>query len=297
MFNNNSDLVNQQQKSNNQVYTGLTQVKILGINPTLSQLSDILGSEEIASKFDTNYQPSDFNGVETTPIVLWLQDLEEKISPTPVQIGIGKDIVISKNQSEQFINDYFQNSYSQNMDTLMNNSKMSWFSKTGLRNARIGEVRYYDFLIKVLKMKVSEGNALAALKEEKLDFDTILNGDFSGLRNLVGYLPSIEGFPITLATVKEVEDDTGKTRLRQKFAFYEKCIFRPDEIGTFHTNKIMELHLDGEETGYPFSKNYYTIDFQPYNKETCLNYKPAPSDTMSPADFPSSSDEPSWMRH
>jgi hypothetical protein len=291
MFNN-QNIVNTETSSVRKFYTGLTQIKIVAINPTLDQLSDLIG-EDIAKKFDTNYSMSEFNGVDTRPIVFWVTDLDENISPTPVQISISKDDVVSRAGNAQFINDYLQSTYSANLDTLMNNERMSWFSKTGIKNARIGEVQFYDILTKCLKMNTKEGNAIEVLRTENLDFDSVLNGNYDGLRNLVNYLPTIDSYPISLAAVKEAVDDEGKTRLRQKFSFYQDTFFKADEVSNWHTNRIMEKHLDAVERQSSLVKDYFTVDFQVYDKTKCVNYEEAPSETMSQ----SSSDEPSWLRH
>ena len=284
MFNDNQNVINQSTGRVIKYFTGLESVRILAINPTEEQLQEIIGDG--AKNFDTVYAETEFNGRVTRPVVFWVQDVNELTSPCPVQINIGAGEETFSTGSVRVMNDYLQNTISpQGVDGVLNNPKMNWFSPTGIKIARVGEVAFNDLLTKALKMNVKEAKANEVLSEENCDFDSVLNGDFSGIRRLPKYLNTIGGNPVMLFTVKETEDETGKIKLRQRVLCRPENTYRPtDDVGEWHWNKVMNLHLTAANAGRELCQDYYTAKFQEFSKEECLNYEKVPTETMSEVD-------------
>lgn len=274
MFNNNENVGGA--VNSIKYFTGLAPIKVLAINPTESKLQEVIG--DAATKFDTEYSVTqDLNQNDVRPINFWVQDVEENISPTLFSINLGKDVVKSQSGNVQIVNDKLQYSYASSIEALTSNPNMSWFSQEGIREARIGEVDYYKFITQLLRVNLNADTSYVdILKVEKLDFESVYEGDFSGLRKLPEYTQSKDMSVVMPLIVKEREKG-----LRQEVLVRADLMYRTDTASVNETmkNSMMKQHNDAVERGAQLSTKYYTVDFMEFDKGECLNDVPVKTAT------------------
>lgn len=259
------DQLNKTPQVSRNLYTGLTTFKVLGINPTLEDLSEIIG-EERASKFDLSYSiREDIAGNKVRPITIWIQDVEEKMSPTIFTINIGDFDSVSQSGNRQILNDRFQHTYSQSIDTLVSNPNMYWFSQEGMEYAKFGIIDWYEFVNKLLRFDLGgEVKFLDFVEDVKLDFRTIYDGDFSGLHEFVTYATDKEMCFVGMALVKEKE---GGEAFYQDFLDKPNFWFKGNEATDQIKEKVRSEIQKTEERGYKITTKHYSIDFKIFNPE------------------------------
>jgi len=281
MFNNYKESINQNTKSVNEVYVGIGVAKVLAINPTQDELSSIIGPET-AERFDTKYNTTtNYNGDQSRPITVWLTDEDEKVRPTILNLNLADVPRVSKNEKTQYLG--YRVDPEGNPTTLSfawpeknNPEQFDWFKP--LTEAKDGMEQYYTFLYTILRWN-DPTNFVEALVENELDFDTIYNGNFDGLRRLVDYLNDNDINSITmLFDARMIERDGGAMMV-------QSVVNRPNTwrkeyngINDWVLNYYEGVRKKQVDAGYDISKNFYIIDhLQPYTDE--LRTKEIPVDT------------------
>lgn len=256
--------LNKQTSAPKNLYTGLTTFKVLGINPNLSDLSEIIG-EERASKFDLTYGiREDIAGNRVRPITIWIQDTNELMNPTIFTINIGDFDAVSQRGNYQIMNDRFQHSYAESIEKLTENPNMYWFSQEGIQVAKHGIIDWYEFVNKLLRFDLSgEEKFLKFVKDTKLDFDTLYKGDFSGLHELVKYANAKEMSFIGIALVKEKEGEAFYQDFLDKSNFW----FKGDNVTEAIKDKVRSEIKNAEDRGYNITSKHYTVEFEKFNPE------------------------------
>ena len=274
-----SQSLNTQSSQGMTLYTGQSPVKVLAINPNLKQLEAIIG--DVASKFDTTYaiKKSALIDKDVRPVVIWVTDKENKVSPTILGIDLCKDTQTSSTGKVKVINDKGQDTWAESVDTVMNNPKMSWFSHDGIREAKIGEVDYYKFLSQIMRFNFKgDTNFIDMCKNVGIDFDSVYNGNFAGLYELVEWLNTDEGekmpnYVIGLCVVKKKDDGKLRQELLNNSDTWYRC---PSEtVLEGHKQALIKLEKDKRDSGYSLTNRLYTYEFQEFNEQSCINSIPA----------------------
>ena len=271
------------------VYTGLTATKVKAINPNQKQLKELIGDG--AEKFNTQYKVEDNSVLETKtrPLVFWLQDKEEKVSPFIVQTNLGKAPRKSKNDNVKVINSKMQDTWGATKEDVMNNPNMSWFDQTGIRECRIGEFEYYKFISTLLRFDFNKDvDFFDMCQKLNIDFDTVLSGNYQGLHDLVEYA-NTEGSEKYIGLVfaaKQKQDGN----YRQDVLWIPDVFYRTGgEISQAQVINFEEKCADQEEAGYPYGgTREFTSQFKEFNGAT-------PQEEVSPAAEVDDSDLADWL--
>lgn len=261
----------------NSLYTGVANLKVLGINPTQDQLAEILGDADKAHKFDTNYTiKENLNNIPVRPINIWVQDVDENTSPILMSLELAdKEQSAQNTDSVRVINNYLQTTWSASVSAVTSNPKMSWFSDTGIRVAKIGEENYYRFVSTLVRYDLQgEQSFMNFLTDNSLDVDSVYGGNFDGLRGLVQYAANNNFVFAAPLVVKEKETDEG-TRFYQEVLNKPDFWYRSTVDGSLDwvADNFKEKALKKEEEGYPINR-LYTYEFTTFDKEKCVNSAP-----------------------
>jgi hypothetical protein len=266
MFNNIKEQLNQTPQEV-KLYTGLTPMKVLAINPTEDKLREIIG--EGATKFDTEYPLKEYDGVNTRPINLWVQDLREKAKPMLVSFNLSEQTVEFESGYYKIINDHNMSTIS-TFERIKENPKMSWYSQTGMRKEMRGETLLYTIIQRLIGFNTNgEKNFMEALAEEKLDFATVYGGNFSGLRNLVEFAKANKFALILPLVVREHEGN-----YYQNVLLNQDLIFRGTEVTASTVRRFKSLYENSVARGYPLTQHFFTYEFQEFKEEECVNSAP-----------------------
>lgn len=257
-------------KNSSVTLTGIGEIKVLAINPTEATLTELIGKRG-GKAFDTVYAKKNNMGVMERPVIFWVQDVEELGQPFPVQINLTDTDYVASTGSLKIINNNLQDSWSASIETLTSNPRMSWFSQEGIRVAKKGELAYSKFLSILLNIKMQEGNYQEILASESLDFNSVFNGNFDGLRSLTTYLNANDSTLVGLFTAKETVNDKG-TFTRQKF------LMRPDTWFKYKGDKVvnaLQKQRDNAlERGTDLTNNFFTFELMKFDKSKCFNAEP-----------------------
>lgn len=154
-----------------QLYSGITNMKVLAINPSLAELNAM----EINAKTEPNYTV-EFSGKTYNKIVFWLGNAEAKVK---AEVLMQPELRTSQTSKNQWINKFGVNCWSAEEPTY------EWFKPDGQHKAYVGE----ETLIKFI---VAWANVLRG-GEVTLDTMTnIANGNVTELRGYVTKLASNE---------------------------------------------------------------------------------------------------------
>lgn len=261
-------------------YTGLSPVKVLAINPDTKKLEEIIG--DVASKFDTSYalRKSNLNeSITVRPVVIWVTDKDQNISPTILSIDLAQDVEVASTGSKRIINDKNQSTWSESIETVTNNEKMQWFSQEGIREARVGEVDYYKFIAQVMRFDFKgDVNFITMCKDTGIDFDSVYNGNFKGLAEMVEWLNTDEGekmpnYFVGLWVVNKKDDGKLRQELLNKSDLWYRCTH--ENVTTGHKEALIKYEKGLRERGKNLTSRLYTYDFQEFDESKCVNSIPA----------------------
>ena len=113
-------------------YSGLTNVKVIAVNPTMAELHAI----DIKVKQEPNYSV-DFSGEEYNKIVFWLNNIDGSFR---LEILMQNKARISKTGKHQWINSVGQSTWSEEAPTY------EWWKTEGQRQAYTGEETLINFI-------------------------------------------------------------------------------------------------------------------------------------------------------
>jgi hypothetical protein len=257
-------------------YTGITPFKVLLINPTEEQLSEYLG--EYASKF-TNYEKVENREKMVRPINLWLTDINENINPFPVTISVGEDDVVYSTGSRQFINKQMLESKRQDLEaykeTLRSDtSKYGWMDVDSFRAAKIGQYEWYKLVAQLFRFDFkSDFNFFKFLEDNKLDTETIFDGDFEGLHQFVKYLNDNNNYFFGIAAVRDNGEKKRQTIVRDPETYMRSNV--DGEVTDGMKDYIKKRHDQAYDNGRSLSSALYTINStQRFKAEECVNNIP-----------------------
>lgn len=225
------------------LYTGVSSVKVIGINPTLAQL------QEFGFKFEKEpeYTSIDDKDGDVRTVRIDVIIANDKFK-TKFAIFLKDKERINKNGDKyEIINDYGQNTWASSVQEAtekIGRGGNKWFSPEGARIAKVGEVQLVTFLRDWANTGVNEIG--------KIDnFDALFKGNYSELQSYVKTLSNNTIY--TLATVKDGKYQGVYTGLFVRTQFSQRTA--ENKFNTFITNQ--------KKAGYPM-KESYSINFQEY---------------------------------
>ena len=224
------------------LYTGISKVNIVAINPTLAQHNDI------GFKFEKEpeYLSTGDDGTKKVRIDVIVKNdkfktkfaffLEDKNRESKTTAG-----------SFEIVNDFGQSTWAASPEDAINKigrNGNKWFKPDGARIAKVGEVALITFLRDWANTGVEEVG--------KIDnFTALFNGNFKELQDYVRILSNNTIY--TLATVKE-----GKYQ-----GIYTGCFVRTQFSIKTAENKFADFLKKQKDAGYPI-KESYSLEFREY---------------------------------
>ena len=230
------------------LYTGLSDVEIVMINPTLAELNE----KGINFKEEPVYTSVSDAGHKKVRLDIWVNH--------PV-VGLQKAAFFLEDFSkesaagnQQYINDFGQATWGKSVDDVT--AKLAWYNPKGIRLAKGGEPELVDFL----KNLLSIGKDTEA-KIEKID--KLFNGDVSELKDI------FTKFATRKVQVLYVVKESGGEWYQN---IYTRYFSRAGTKSTTYWSK----HFAGSTSLPIFQDSYKFMEFDPLEYAT-------PSDTESGA--------------
>lgn len=267
-------------------FTGLGAVRVRTVNPTLKELNELLGREPnkdepdpLSAFCDYSLRQNPNTQIMERPLVFWLESVEtEEIFPFSINVA-NQERTFSTGK-RRVINNQFQDSIADSIEAIQNNPNMGWFkTNDATRYALIGEYNLYWFLSKLILFnpRADKADWYKAMQEKNMTIEDIYNGNYDGLRALIDFANANDNSIIALHIVKESENDEGRIRRRQEILANPDTWFRTNDgrVTQDMIDKIERLREDAINRGRELSETrYYTILWQQYQKDECINYSP-----------------------
>lgn len=226
------------------LYTGVSKMNIVAINPTLAQLNDI------GFKFEKEpeYLSTEDDGTKKVRIDVIAKN--DKFKTKFAFFLENKDRATKNGDKFEIVNDFGQSTWATSIDEAVNKlgkNNNKWFKPDGARIAKVGEVALITFLRDWANTGVEEVG--------KIDnFTALFNGNFKELQDYVRILSNNTIY--TLATVKE-----GKYQ-----GIYTGCFVRTQFGIKTAENKFADFLKKQKDAGYPI-KESYSLEFREYTGE------------------------------
>jgi hypothetical protein len=177
------------------LHTGAENFKVVGVNPTKSELEEIYGRE---INFDPEYigvtTVTDGDGEREVPQIrldFFLSNEDESLK-TKIQFYIGDTHHKSQTGKYKAINSFGKDTWLTEEAIKSGNMppNMQWYNNDGVKVAKRGEVELISFLVNLLNLpydlsKVEDPSECYA-KISKEEWKTIFSGDVTLLRNVIG---------------------------------------------------------------------------------------------------------------
>lgn len=232
------------------LFTGLEDVKILCVNPTVAEAAKfgIKFKDNVELVYTTVKEDTENSKIKTNAVRLdiWV------VSPNldgPVKLALfleDKDQIASTGKT-RFINNYGQNSYSDSSDALLaleaKVSGKTWFKADGIRIAKIGECELIEFVRAWLSIGMDSKATLDS-------FSKLCKGDVSELRLLLTKYPTRL---VQLLLIVRLSDGT----------WYQGVYGRYFSRSGNTTTKYWEKQLSGNTNPPIFQDSYKLKEFDP----------------------------------
>lgn len=253
------------------LYTGAAKFKVIGVNPTKEELSEIYGGAEIKS--DPVYTGKDKEGDTYARVDIFLKLAKEDntaadaeiITKIPFFIS-NTDRVSQAGDKVEVINIFGKATWltHEELESGQLSEKMSWYDMTGVRKAFRGESNLTEFIFNYLnisrKDKVDDVEEAYCRLE---DFDSLFSGDASEIQE------AFEGCNNSIVCLLGVNSREVDGEVKDYQTVYDRKFFRPwmkqDDIASKFRDEL-------ENANVPENLNYgqYPYILKEY-KETAEN--------------------------
>jgi hypothetical protein len=226
------------------LYTGVSAVKVLGINPTLAQLQEL----GFKSEKEPEYTFIDAKDGVTRKVRIDIIIGNEKFKTKFAIFLADKNRIDNKGEKYEIVNDFGQSTWAPSVQEALDKigkGGNKWFKPDGARIAKMGEVQLITFLRDWANTGVDEVG--------KIDnFDALFKGNFNELQQYVKALSNNTIY--ILATVKDGKYQSAYTGLFVRTQFSQRTA----------ENKFSTHIADQKKAGYPL-KEAYSINFKEYD--------------------------------
>lgn len=168
---------NKSQSIERKLYTGLTFVNWVAINPTLDELKVLLGTDKLDK--EPEYLSTNDNGNKRVQLDFWLKN--DKVT-TKMTLWLENESFKSEKGKTLFLNNVGQVTWSDSLEILEGNDKMKWFTKfSPIKECKRGVNQLMDFIITLGNLDTNSDDAEVSLDK----VDNLFNGDYSELKELL----------------------------------------------------------------------------------------------------------------
>jgi hypothetical protein len=156
------------------------------------------------------------------------------------------------------------------------------------RELKHGEKALYEFIQTLIRFQKDDKKAawLNDMQTNKLDIETIYNGDFSGLKGLVNYTGSKGNRIVMMYEVTEKITESGDKKYYQAICRASDTIHRiangKDLSEDYIASKIEAAHTRQVNSGYKLTNKLFTSRFQEFKMADCYNAEVTTSTTAAP---------------
>lgn len=255
-------------------FTGLTSFTVLGVNPTKEEIESYLGREY---KLNVNYDIAEVNNRSVRPIEIWLKDTGGFMDAVPMRFYVSTEDDIAATGSIRFVNDRGLFTYGKSREMLEQNPNMNWFHQHSFRGAKVGENELYTFMQRL--MRYDSFSAEASFMEDAIKggmtIDDIYNNRLTGLRKFFDWCNSNDNKIVAIAAVRS----TSKMVNDEPRVYYNQTVVNNPSF-YFQTSsgqvsaRAIAAVKNALAKGERISKNLFTVEFQPFVKEECVNLVP-----------------------
>lgn len=261
-------------ETRSKLYTGMTAFNFLALNPSKEEIEKLIGKEY---KLNVNYDIFDLNGRRFRPIEIWLQDVQGYMEPEAIRFLIGEHDDINQNGTIRFVNTKGVFTMAKSEESLRDNPKQEWFTKHPFRIAKAGENELFTFLQKLMRYNSYDPDAAFLTEAENLGVtvENIFNNQLEGLRSVLDWCVEKNNKIVLIAAVRS----TSKiVEGEAKIYYNQTLVSNPNYFYTTSTGDVSSKSVENlkEEInkGQRVSKYMFTVGFQPFVKEECINALP-----------------------
>lgn len=255
------------------LYTGLNVFTILGVNPTKEQIEEWNGSEY---KLRVDYTIQTVNERRVRPVEVWLQSLDGYIKAESIRFLIGMDDDINRNGTVRYVNELGE--FCQGKTDPGANPKMDWFTKSSYRVAKQGEYELYSFMQALMRYNSRDKDAGFMRDAEGLGVtvENIFDGNFDGVNKFFQWSTENDNRIVLLTAVRRSEKvgENGEKRYYDN----QTIVGNPDYFYRTQGNEVQARSFknisDEMEKGRRITNSMFTIYFQEFREEDCLNKVP-----------------------
>lgn len=256
-------------------YTGVGAVRLHKVNPTKKEYKDIVGNEP---PFELDYSKrKGFSEDNVRPLVFVYERLIDNTFGMFTIYLSDAAITTKKGDKFKFVDALGRISYY--LDDVKNISPKFEFLADNSRKLFRGEDSLCMLIQQLTRYspKSEDANFMADLKKVGANYSTLFKGDVKGLNKILDHFLEKDFGICLLFTVKEKEGkQIQKVSTQDNHFFYTVDVGEGPIVPTNAIRYFNALHEDQMKQGYPLSKDFYTINLQPFDKKDCLNYKEAP---------------------
>lgn len=257
--------------------TGLAAFKLMLVNPTKEEISELFGREY---PFDPNYDiREDLNEDKVRPIEFWVKSETCNVIDK-VTFQIGTVSRKSKTGNVQVVNQKGIMRYAPSVaEANIKYEKNAPF----IRETTIGEEALYRFMQCAMGYKYNDPEANFMEDSEKggVTPDKLFNGDVTGLRNFIEYVNSKQRKVGLVLGVKQKDklDDNGNKYIQNR----QVILNQPDFFFTLASGKVEQYNLgklkevidEKRAANISLGSALFSIDLKDFNKEDCINDTPS----------------------
>lgn len=259
-------------------YTGLAAFKILAVNPTKDQIEELTGRPY---PFDITYElRQDSDQQLVRPIDFWVSgEIGDTKIVDKVSFQIGNTLVKSQTGNSQFINAKGTSRYALDIDNAnMKYEKVAPF----VRAMYVGEDSLYSFMQRALGYKPSDPDAkfLADSEAAGITPASLYAGDVTGLRNFVEFVNSKNrkiGLVLGVRQKEKLLENGNKVMQNRQVILNNSDFFftlATGHIEEYNLGKMQEAIEQKQKAGISLGTALFTIKFQEFEKEACVNNAP-----------------------
>lgn len=260
------------------LYTGLNVFKVLTINPSKEEIEQMIG-RPYSLKID--YSIQDIKGKRFRPIEIWVGSIDGYVKAEPMRFLIGEEDDINKNGTYRYVNALGE--FCQSKTDPKDNPKMSWFTAHPYRIAKIGEYELYRFMQTLMRYSSRDDNAVFMKDAQSLGItpERLYDGDMNGLNQFFKWSQDNDNKIVLLCAVRRSEkiDENGQVKHYDN----QVVVTNPNHFYRTSTNEVNNRSFksitEDLEKGSRITNSMFTIYFQEFKEEDCLNK--VPTETVS----------------
>ena len=269
------------------LFTGLTSFSVLGVNPTKEDIEGYLGREY---KLNVNYDVVELGNREVRPIEIWLQDYGKNMTATPIRFYISNADDVAQTGAIKFVNQKGAFTYAKSEEALTSNERMAWFTSSTFRVAKVGENELFTFLQRLMRYdsRPADADFLGDNEKNGVTIEKLFNNDLTGLRKVLSWCTENNNHVVAIAAVRstsKIVDGDTKVYYNQTLCNNPNFFFQTS-TGDVSSRAVTVVN-EALEKGDRISKFMFTVEFQPFDKEKCVNSVPAETASTSTSYNPS----------